>query len=103
MGEKLGNEDVPKLGYDVKGGELATFKNDVREDDVEKLAKEYAENKGMMAYVNPDKYDGFIAGWNKCKENTYTEEQLRKVLYTSEFLFIRTSAEEIIQSLKQPK
>mgnify|MGYP003334547571 CR=1 FL=1 len=52
--------------------------NDVREDDVEKLAKEHAENKGMMAYVNPDKYNSFIAGYNKAKENTYTEEQIEE-------------------------
>ena len=57
--DKLGNEDVPKLGYDVKGGEYETFKEeqktliteimnkdakdglyDVREDDVEKLAED---------------------------------------------------------------
>ena len=30
-------ENIPKQN-DVKGGELETFKNDVREDDVEKLA-----------------------------------------------------------------
>ena len=57
--DKLGNEDVPKLGYDVKGGESDTFKKeqkeliteimnedakdglyDVREDDVEIVTNE---------------------------------------------------------------
>ena len=88
---KLGNEDVPKLGYDVKGGELATFKNDdVREDDVEKLEKykKYKEafpNKSdaqcieSLCWEVSDKVETIhrLLEELKAKENTYTEEQVR--------------------------
>ena len=52
--DKLGNEDVPKLGYDV-----------------EKLAKEYDNETASKSGIK-----SFIAGWNKCKETLYTEEQV---------------------------
>ena len=88
---KLGNEDVPKLGYDV-----------------EKLAEEYAKNHGMMSYVFPNKYDGFIAGYNKAKETLYTEEQVREAMFK---VYVECEnrnnyfevQDEIIQSLKQSK
>ena len=53
--------------------------NDVREDDVEKLALEWCKGIGEDGFVRTgDDYDvhelpAYIAGYNKAKENTYTE------------------------------
>ena len=60
--------------------------NDVREDDVEKLALEWCKGVGEDGFVRTgDDYDvhelpAFIAGYNKAKENTYTEEQVREAI-----------------------
>ena len=103
------------IGMLIKENQVPEVRKMV-EDDVEKLAEQYAKNHGMMSYVFPDKYDGFIAGYNKAKENTYTEEQVREAIeiardgiritrineWETEKEFDYTS-EEIIQSLKQPK
>ena len=51
--------------------------NDVREDDVEKLLSEMGEPDD--AFQQSYKV-GFEEGYNKCKENTYTEEQLDKAI-----------------------
>ena len=71
-------ESIPQQN-DVKGGELDTFKNDVREDDVEKLAEEiYPETYYSGVYVDRWLKEGFIQGYNKAKETyKYTEEDLK--------------------------
>ena len=138
--QKLGNEDVPKLGNNVKkcpncnSEEIDSItsrtvyscgssdfnqtpdsfmqsdkckQNDVREDDVEKLAKErYPEYYSIG--LGGDRI-GFERGYQLAKENTYTEEQVReaidmakKSLYQLPKQFIYSS-DQIIQSLKQPK
>ena len=57
-------------------------KNDVREDDVEKLAEYYAHNYFDMHDNNYQGIlKGFKLGYNKAKENTYTEEQVRRAIY----------------------
>ena len=55
--DKLGNEDVPKLGYDVR-----------------ELAEEYASKAFEIdaPYANGLFY-GFNAGYNKAKETLYTD------------------------------
>ena len=105
---------------DVKGGELATFKNnDVREDDVEKLAVEFlvdeliklgylhSKEHGQSPIVN--KYIRQAKQMElKAKENTYTEEQVRKAMrfsYSSGIIEVDYDEmfESFIKSLKQPK
>ena len=89
--DKLGNEDVPKLGYDV-----------------EKLANEYASKASEIdaPYANGLFY-GFNAGYNKAKETLYTEEQVREAIdmarSQSGYASYEYKENEIIQSLKQPK
>ena len=100
--------------YDVKGGELATFKNDVREDDVEKLAEESAEYlQSLLNAASINLYgQGHIldaakkmykSGYNKAKENTYTEEQVREAIGMAKDFRYDIDTNEIIQSLKQSK
>ena len=82
--------------------------NDVREDDVEKLAEEeYPDTKrGISVKWFEEKMEirrkrtAFVKGYNKAKENTYTEEQVREAIRIIEPKELR---EYIIQSLKQPK
>jgi hypothetical protein len=86
---KLGNEDVPKLGYDADIREIA-LKN--------------------YPFGNAER-NAFIAGYNKSKETLYTEEQMidfaewifnmdiNRVLMTKKSVLF----EQYIQSLKQPK
>ena len=47
--------------------------NDVREDDVEKLA-------ANLANPNVDKTENWKEGYLYAKENTYTEEQVREAI-----------------------
>ena len=101
---------------------------DVREDDVEKLEENYwkelenrrevAKNfKGQVAGRHPDMFGhsemmhmlrGYLEGYNKAKENTYTEEQVREAINLAttskyDYKLHFYNADEIIQSLKQPK
>ena len=72
-------------------------KNDVREDDVEKLAKErYPEYYSVG--LGGDRI-GFERGYNLAKENTYTEEQVREAIRKAPLVNI----DSIIQTLKQLK
>ena len=82
--------------------------NDVREDDVEKLAKErYPEYYSIG--LGGDRI-GFERGYQLAKENTYTEEQIRELvskirteLAKNNHNHYSIDYEQIIQSLKQPK
>ena len=79
-------------------------KNNVREDDVEKLAEEWFESKGYNIYNHYNTMPSFIEGYNKCKEKTYTEGQVKQAIEMSKDIkYITYSTDEIIQSLKQPK
>jgi hypothetical protein len=123
--DKLGNEDVSKLGYDEKGRPLTYWGGkqvpEMVEDDVEKLAEKYPyggrEGSKRLA---------FIDGYNTAKETLYTEEQVKEAIQLAREadsidgtvdldvvlsfpgadnsdLQIKWSEDEIIQSLKQPK
>ena len=68
---------------------------------LKKSAEEYFER-----VTNDRSYQGFIDGWLKCKENTYTEEQVREAIDMAEnqaAYYGVSYPDEIIQSLKQPK
>jgi len=86
-------------------------KDGLYQDDVEKLAKEstdaFAKRYDKHLEIRQYAYGkGFTDGYNKAKETLYTEEQVREAIkkattrkYNSHFY----NADEIIQSLKQPK
>ena len=88
--DKLGNEDVPKLGYDV---DLPTTTSDLIDSAIWSLPFD----ERMKCW---DLIEKLI---EEEKETLYTEEQVREALSTSRFLFIKEEAELIIQSLKQHK
>ena len=76
------------------------------EDDVEKLAKEYAKQFDYAEDSSP--HLDFVAGYNKAKETLYTEEQVREALKygVDNSEIIKRGCKDIegfIQSLKQPK
>ena len=77
-----------------------------KKDDVEKEAKDYADNSATCNYeegINVGKYQGFIEGYNKAKETyKYTEDDLRKALLIKHD---GLSVDYVIQSLqtKRPK
>ena len=80
------------------------------EDDVEKLAEHYSTQMEDVS-DNLGKYlvkAVYIDGYNKAKENTYTEEQVREAIdmaTTSKYDYKLNfySSDEIIQSLKSKK
>ena len=74
--------------------------NEMIEDDVEKLAEEYAKKK-YGGGQSPSYFLGFTDGYNKAKETLYTEEQVIAIVEKSRATGL--TAEYIIQSLKQPK
>ena len=92
---------------------------DVREDDVEKLAFECFQNQDKWTWL--EFKDIFLLGYNKAKENTYTEEQVMKIakFTISQWTSLNEQREydhkdlvdvwldndlcNFIQSLKQPK
>ena len=91
--------------------------NDVREDDVDRIMRLSEQSRNTInevaslcsGEVEEHIFDmGFYQGYNKAKENTYTEEQVRKAIDMARkddnplFLWEYTP-DEIIQSLKQPK
>ena len=87
---------------------------DVREDDVEKLAEESAEYlQSLLNAASINLYgQGHIldaakkmykSGYNKAKENTYTEEQVREAIGMAKDFRYDIDTNEIIQSLKQSK
>jgi hypothetical protein len=98
------------------------MKSKRKEDDVEKLAEEYAtyyeDNKEIKDAIQWGKrYNGFMDGYNKAKETLFTEEQLKIAIHKS-MIFLEDNKkmtlgeyvtkssnfyEELIQSLKQPK
>ena len=93
-------------------GEYFDKPDDVREDDVEKLAEEEYPNIGgtfQEALIRFSR-SGFVRGYNKAKENTYTKEQLIKAISMAKgedgnenYDVFQYTTHEIIQSLKQPK
>jgi hypothetical protein len=74
------------------------------EDDVEKLATEYANNKSSSEVFRDAHKKDFTAGYNKAKETLYTEEDIGKAVMfgrwgdTDKLAYFK-----FIQSLKQPK
>jgi hypothetical protein len=94
--DKLGNEDVPKLGYDVE--KLAEEEYPIFDGDLLGIAHNQKQSR-----------IDFIKGYNKAKETLYTEEQVRDAItlailnYDSNKPLNKEFAKEIIQSLKQPK
>jgi len=76
------------------------------EDDVKKLAEEYAtyyeDNKDIKGAIQWGKrYNGFVDGYNKAKETLYTEEQVISIVEKSRTTGL--TAEYIMLSLKQHK
>jgi len=82
------------------------------EDEVEKLAQQEFDRPHMIDIatdITPAYQQGFIVGYNKAKEKyKYTEEDIRKAInmattrkHDSTCIFF--NANEIIQSLQQPK
>ena len=90
------------------------------DDDVEKLALDWNNGEMPMHY---HKREGFKVGYNKAKENLYTEEQVRKAYFKGaadvhdkctdrtwrgvetkvDIELLKKLNAEYIQSLKQPK
>ena len=66
--DKLGNEDVPKLGYDVE--KLAETLNKTRGIDAPRTDTSYYQEFKI----------GVEMGYNKAKETLYTEEDIDKIL-----------------------
>jgi len=87
----------------------------VGEVDVEKKAQKYATNPGMMAYVFPEKKEGYITGYNQClednKDKRFSEEDMRKAIYEArKYPYIKKgeikfekSVDEILNYITQPK
>ena len=103
---KLGNEDVPKLGYEAQIHLKEAGKIDMHAMEwvsSEENSKKWSNNTDEIG----DNYGSFVAGWNKCKENTYTEEEIDKLLsfYTDDApaSYIKRDYKKYLQSLKQPK
>ena len=100
--DKLGNEDVPKLGYDVD--KFAT-------EWIDENSNKWSNNTDEVG----DNYGSFVAGYNKAKSTLYTEEQMvdllkfviesKSGLTSEEFRKASYSfmVKKFIQSLKQPK
>ena len=80
---------------DVKGGESETFKNDIREDDVDKIARE-------QILYNDSKRAWWKEGYLYAKKNTYTEEDIIDAIGMARNE-PDMSWKDIIQSLKQHK
>jgi len=104
-------EKQKKLITEIMNEDAKDGLYDVKEDDVEKLAEHYSN---MMEDVSDKlgKYlvkSVFIDGYNKAKENTYTEEQVRFIICKSFLLgvdrgeYSKELEDKLIQSLKQSK
>jgi hypothetical protein len=103
------------IAYQPKGNEheldLPLLPEIVVEEDVEKLAEEYASKKlkrKIIKYIpleaNVTEYVSFIKGY-KAATKVYSEEDLRKA-FEAGMYFVgedKGSYEKFIQSLKQPK
>jgi len=87
----------------------------VVEDDIERLAKEYSENKSSSDVFKEQHKVDFITGY-KSATKVYSEEDLRKAIeltilncivdtigYDNHVVSFEGNINEIIQSLKQPK
>ena len=100
---------MPVENHSVKSNEMIDHIGDTNkmvEDDVEKLAKEYANNSSTNNYedgINVGKYQGFIKGYNKAKETLYTEEQVMQAYEYGSNASLGVSKTNLIQSLKQSK
>ena len=97
-------EWVQVIAYQPKGNapelDLPLLPEIVVEDDVEKLAEEYAK---MYYSENIKAKLGYIAGY-KTATKVYSEEDLRKAIdIVRKDTYKRESVDEIIQSLNQPK
>ena len=100
---KFTEEEWSELNNGSKGSDSDISK--MVEDDVEKLAKEYAKQYDYAEDSSP--HLDFVAGYNK-KETLYTEEQVREALKygVDNSEIIKRGCKDIegfIQSLKQPK
>ena len=76
---------------------------DVREDDVYEMAQEYAIKSHSPNIEARRK--GFVDGYNKAKENTYTEDVIDKLLsfYTDDApaSYIKSDYKKYLKKLKQ--
>ena len=73
-------------------------------EKIEKLAGDYALNRGISKGVEQRMIEGFVAGYNKSKETMYTEEQVREAIrlaHSSHRRYLDFLEDDIIQSLKQ--
>ena len=93
-------EEVVGIGFYKEQKQELPKQNDVREDNVEKLAEEF-KNQYSKVGVTEEEVSAFILGYNKAKENTYTEEQVREAIQKARHSY--ATSFDIIQSLKQPK
>ena len=111
--DNLYKEAVDKV--ELRNPRIMPVENDVREDDVNKLAEKYPyggrEGSKRLAFI-----DGYWEGYNKAKENTYTEEQVRDLFEIAQLTkaygdykpYTFEEAKKLLkdgylQSLKQPK
>ena len=82
------------MNIEVKNNKVYTF--------IGKPLDDYIREKH-----NQDRCMGFIDGYNKAKENTYTEEEIDKLLsfYTDDApaSYIKRDYKKYLQSLKQHK
>jgi hypothetical protein len=77
-----------------------------KELEIEKLAGNYALNRGISEGIEQRMIDGFVAGYNKAKETLYTEEQIKeaiKLAHSSNRRYLDWLENDIITSLKQKK
>ena len=108
----LSENGLSGMGFSkVKPLNIFNVKELIGEVDVEKKAKDFANNSSMCDYedgINVGKYQGYVEGYNQAlednKDKKYTEEDLRKAMkYASEITNSKMKyMEEYIQSL-QPK
>ena len=103
--DKLGNEDVPKLGYDVREHELL---KEMRTMSAKHGFEEHSfftretQNQKRLSF-----YFGARWGYDKAKETLYTEEQVREAICMarnmSGYVTYEYTENEIIQLIKQTK
>jgi len=110
--DKLGNEDVPKLGYDADIREIALknypFGNAERNAFIAGYNKAKEHYELVLSARELHNYKlGLIDGQKKAKKTLYTEEQVREAIekaklldYNNKFVF---TTDHLILSLKQPK
>jgi hypothetical protein len=85
--------------------------NEMIEDDVEKLAKDFYWSKNpdrlIAENTRPDMIVGYIDGYNKAKSSLYTQEDIDNLLsmYTDDapVSYVKRDYKKYLQLFKQPK